>query len=347
MKKVKIHRKSRTQVWTVLTTLVLAGGVLTACGPAPQSTGNVSSSSSFNSGNGTTNHSGQSASQETRYPLTVTDQAGRSVTLTKVPHHIASVTEGTDEILAGLVPKQDIAMVTSYATNPDYSNIVSFAKGIPAITNANSEQIIAVHPDLVLLASYTPPAVTSQITQTHVPVYEFNDFNSITNIEQNIQIVGRLVDQPVRAQDMVKTMNEQLLGIEQAVQGKAQPSVLDYSSFGFAAGNNTTVNQMIADAGGTNAAASLQGWQKVSAEQVVKMNPDVIIDASDDQGFIQKLLHDSQFRNVKAVKDRRVYAINSADLSSVSQSITRGVWDIAHVLHTSAQLPPKPQTLQQ
>ncbi|RIV29299.1 ABC transporter substrate-binding protein [Alicyclobacillaceae bacterium I2511] len=347
MIKKNAHRNFFPRIWTPLILLMLTGAGLTACGTVPQGTGSVSSKGTSSAGSVVTNSGPQAVRQETTYPLTVTDEAGRTVILPKAPHHIASVTEGTDEILAGLVPKQDIAMVTSYATNPDYSNIVSFAKGIPAIVNANSEQIIALHPDLVLLASYTQPAVIAQIMQTRVPVYEFNDFNSITNIEQNIQIVGRLVDQPIKAENMVKTMNQQLQEIQQAVQGKSHPSVLDYSSFGFAAGKNTTVNEMITDAGGTNAATSLQGWQKITAEQVVKMNPTVIIDATDDQGFIRKLLQDPQFQNVAAVKNRQVYAIDSADLASVSQSITRGVWDIAHVLHARAKLPSKPTTLGQ
>ena len=50
------------------------------------------------------------------------------------------------------------------------------------------------------------------------------------------------------------------------------------------------MNDVIVDAGGINAAAQLQGWQKITDEEIVKLNPDVIIDADDDKGFIQKIL---------------------------------------------------------
>lgn len=272
------------------------------------------------------------------YPLTVTDQAGHKVTIRKQPVRIASTTEGTDEILSALVPKKDVVMVTTYATNPVYSNIVSWAKGIPAIQTATSEQVIAVHPDLVLAASYTTPGVVSQIEQTGVPVYEFTDFNSISGIEKNIQVVGELVGEGSKANQLVAQMQQQLGKIENAVKGQPKVTVLNYSSYGFAAGQGTNVNDEIVDAGGINAAANLQGWQKVSDEEIVKMNPQVIIDSSNDTGFVQKILTNPAFRNVAAVKNHRVYSIKAADLSSVSQYVVNGVKDIAQVLHPGVSL---------
>lgn len=276
--------------------------------------------------------------QHTSYPLTVTDQAGHKVTIRKQPVRIASTTEGTDEILSALVPKKDVVMVTTYATNPVYSNIVSWAKGIPAIQTATSEQVIAVHPDLVLAASYTTPGVVSQIEQTGVPVYEFTDFNSISGIEKNIQVVGELVGEGSKANQLVAQMQQQLGKIENAVKGQPKVTVLNYSSYGFAAGQGTNVNDEIVDAGGINAAANLQGWQKVSDEEIVKMNPQVIIDSSNDTGFVQKILTNPAFRNVAAVKNHRVYSIKAADLSSVSQYVVNGVKDIAQVLHPGVSL---------
>ena len=272
------------------------------------------------------------------YPLTVTDEAGNKVTIPKQPKHIASTTEGTDEILSALVPKKHVAMVTTYATNPAYSNIVAWAKGIPAIQNATAEQVIAVHPDLVLAASYTTKGVVSQIEQTGTPVFEFTNFNSIASIEQNIQLVGKLVGEQPKADQLVAQMNQKLSSIEKAVQGQKKVTVLDYSSYGFAAGTGTTVNDVIVDGGGINAAAKLQGWQKISTEEIVKMNPQVIIDASDDTGFIQKILTNPALQTVSAVKNHRVYSINSADLTTVSQYVVNGVRDVAKVLYPGIHL---------
>jgi iron complex transport system substrate-binding protein len=323
---------------TLLASLAISTSLFTvACGTSSGNTTNNTNSTSNASASG----SPASGTKKTSYPLTLTDDAGHKVTLTKQPKHIVSATEGTDEILAGLVPRDKIAMVTSYARDPKYSNIPSFAKGIPTITDTATdvEKILAAKPDLVLLASYTKPGAIQQIEQAKVPAYEFSDFTSIADIERNIGVVGKLVGEPEKAHRLVAAMQEQLGAIRKAVKGEKKVTVLDYSSYGSVAGNHTTVNDMIVDAGGINAAAKLNGWAKVTDEEIVKLNPDVIIDDVNDKGFLQKVLHDPKLQTVNAVKHHRVYGINGADLSSVSQYVVKGVWDVAHVLYPDAKLP--------
>ena len=152
-----------------------------------------------------------------------------------VQNALPLITEGTDQILSALVPKKDIALVTTYASDPTYSNITSFVKGIPAIQQANAEQILAAKPDLVFMASYTDQGVVNQI-EAHVPVYEFNDFNSISDIERNIGVVGKLLANEAGAKTLVHSMNKKLQAVKNAVKGEKKLEVLDYSSFGFAAG---------------------------------------------------------------------------------------------------------------
>ena len=267
------------------------------------------------------------------FPLRLMDQAGHKVVIPAPPTRIASTTEGTDEILSALVPKKDIAMVTSFASDPSYSNIVNFVKGIPAIGNANAEQILAVRPDLVLMASYDTPGVVSQIEQAGIPVYEFTNFNSIANIEQNILVVGKLTGAQAKAKALVQRMQRELETIKKQVKGRPHPTVLNYSSYGFAAGRQTTVNDVIVAAGGVNAASRLNGWQKITDEEVVKMNPAVIIDATDDAAFLRRLAKNPALQTVSAIKNHRLYAINSADLTSVSQYVTNGVRDLEAVLY--------------
>ncbi|MBX5436559.1 MAG: ABC transporter substrate-binding protein [Alicyclobacillaceae bacterium] len=273
------------------------------------------------------------------FPVTLTDDAGHRVTVRTQPHRIASVTEGTDEILSALVPKKDVVLVTTQATNPTYSNVVRWAKGIPAIAQADAERIVAAKPDLALLASYTTPGVLSQVKQAGIPAYEFGDFNSIADVEHNIVVVGKLVGQPERARAVVADMEAKLARLQAAAKRHKPLTVLDYSSYGYVAGKGTTVNDIIVRAGARNAAAAVNGWQKVTDEQVVKMNPDVIIDSSDDKGFVAKLMNNPALSTVSAIRNHRVYLIKSADLSSVSQYIVNAVRDLERVLYPGVKLP--------
>lgn len=320
--------KMKKQTFFTLISIIVPTVFLAACG-------NQQTAASPNSSNVT---SQSQPKEKTAFPLTVTDEAGNKVTIQKQPQHIVSVTEGTDEILAGIIPKSELAMVTNFSSDPQYSNVTNFVKGIPQIQDANAETIIAAKPDLVLLASFTNQGIVNQIKQAGIPVYEFTDFTSISSIEKNIKVVGQLVGERGKSNQLVQSMESKINTISNAVKDKKKLTVLDYSSYGYAAGDNTTVNQMIEMAGGINAAKGLNGWQKISEEEIVKLNPDVIIVAESDNGFVKKVLSDSALQNVNAVKNKQVFAINGADLSSVSQYIINGVSDVAHVLYPDVKL---------
>lgn len=309
----------------------------TACGVStPQGTTGTQNIA----GNKTSSANTATASTEvSKFPVSLTDDTGASVVVSTQPHHIASGTEGTDEILTALVPKSDIALVTSLASNPTYSNVVNQVTGIPQMQHANPEKILSVHPDLVLLASYVKPGVVKQVRNAGVPVYEFHDFTSVASIEKNIKVIGQLVGATKKANQVVNQMNDNITKIKDAVAKEPKVSVLDYSSYGFAGGKNTTVNDIITAAGGTNAASALNGWQKISDEQIVKMNPDVIIDSKGDKAFLKKLANDPGLQNVTAIKEHHLYSIPDADLSSVSQYIVKGMVDLAHDIHPNAAMP--------
>jgi iron complex transport system substrate-binding protein len=320
--------------WSIAAGALAAAMVTAGCGA-----GGTAGNNAANASGVPANTAGSQVSAKVSFPLTVTDQAGHKVTIPNKPERIASGTLGTDEILSGLVPKSEIVLVTQNATDPSQSNIVSFAKGIPAMKDANAEAIIAQHPDLALLASYTKPGVVQQVEQAGIPTYEFSDFDSIQAIEHNIEVVGELVGEPQKAQQMVEGLEQRLAAIKNAVRNQAHPRVLNYSSYGYVAGAGTTVNDVIVDAGGVNAAGNLKGWQQVTPEQVVKMNPDVIIVSADDAGFKDKLLHDPKYQTINAVKNHRVYEIPAADLMSLSQYVYKGVEDVARVLYPNVKLP--------
>jgi iron complex transport system substrate-binding protein len=72
-------------------------------------------------------------------------------------------------------------------------------------------------------------------------------------------------------------------------------------------------SQMLDLAGAVNAGASLKGfWSDVSPEQVAAWNPDVIFIGSSLATYgVHEVLHNSQFKSVKAVREGKVYVFPS------------------------------------
>ncbi|MDB5084980.1 MAG: periplasmic binding protein [Bacilli bacterium] len=330
-----LQARKRLAPFAVLAAAALLAAVAGCGTPASSPSIQTNQTNSTSSTNSTTTPA------QVSYPLTLTDDNKSAVTIAKKPQHIASATLGTDEILSGLVGKKNVSMVTQYATDPQQSNITDWVQGVPQLQKANAEQILAVNPDLVLVATYTEPGVVDQMRQANLPVYEFANFDSIASIAKHIQVVGQLVGEPTKAKAMVDSMETTLQKIKTAVNGQKQMSVLDYNpAYGSVAGKNTTTDDQITHAGAINAAAAagINGWPTVTKEQIVSMNPDVMIVAQGG-GDKDKLLADPALQTVNAIKNKKIIEVKPADLSSVSQFVVRGVVDIAKGLYPNVTIP--------
>ena len=96
-------------------------------------------------------------------------------------------------------------------------------------------------------------------------------------------------------------------------------------------------NYMIENAGGLNAAASVEDtyWAEVSYEQVLDWDPDYIILASDADYDVDSVLNDAALADCTAVKESHVYqlphAVEAVD-SPVPASFLGSVY-LASVLH--------------
>ncbi len=274
---------------------------------------------------------------EEAFSVTLTDALGSEITLSKKPARIISLTLGTDEILLDLVGPERLTGVSYLAPTPEVSNIADnrALAEVENLVEANPEQIIALEPDLVLIASFTDPAVIEQLKGAGLNVFAVGSFVSIEAMQENILTLGTLVGETEKAQQMVEGMNDRLAAIE-AKLSEAEgepPRVLYLSSDGWVAGSATTVDDIIQRAGGANAAAEagLNDWNQVSEEAIIEMNPDVVI--------LSPFVTDEEFRTnpafaeLSAVQNGRVYAPSDKVMSATSQYIVLGVEELAQLLH--------------
>jgi iron complex transport system substrate-binding protein len=277
------------------------------------------------------------AGVEEAFSITATDALGNEVTLDAKPTRIVSLTLGTDEILLDLVGPERLIAVTYLASDPASSNIADHPElgQIPNAVDTSPEPIIALEPDLVLVASFTDPAVIDQLRGAGLPVFAIGSFTSIAAMQENILLLGELVGEAGRAQEMVEAMNDRLATVE-AIVSQAEgepPTVLYLANDGWVGGSATTVDDIIMRAGGVNAAAQagLVDWNQVGEEAIIEMNPDVVILSTyvtDDE-----FLTNPVFANLSAIQNDRAIAISDAHMSATSQYIVLGVEDVSAFLY--------------
>jgi iron complex transport system substrate-binding protein len=114
--------------------------------------------------------------------------------------------------------------------------------------------------------------------------------------------------------------------------------VLYWESGGLTAGARTSIDDVIAHAGGDNAVAhlGLTGMKTLSAEQVLALNPDVIVTGGkvrEPAAELPMLFLHPALQVVDAVQQQRVFVLPRRLLSTISQHIIEGVEALAQVLH--------------
>ncbi len=249
---------------------------------------------------------------------------------------ILSVNVTSDEILLALAPGRLIG-VSVVADDPDSSNVAREAAAISTRVNGDIERILMLAPDLVVIGAHSAD-VARQAEGLGMRVFRIQGFESIDWIRSLIRTLGAAAGATERAEQIVAEMTRRIDAVQARVAGLARPRVLLYSESGWVGGSRTTLDDVIRAAGGMNVAAELgiTGWRKVSPEQVVMADPEVILvrDARRwESGFRQALLADPVFQSVSALRARRVHGVPARLLVTGSQHIAETVETVARLLH--------------
>ncbi|MFD8565536.1 ABC transporter substrate-binding protein [Streptomyces sp. NPDC059639] len=139
----------------------------------------------------------------------------------------------------------------------------------------------------------------------------------------DLENLGEIFGVEKRAHRLIKQYKATVADVRaKAAEGAERPSVFLYDSGQdqpFTSGRFAAPEQIISEAGGVNILHDLKdSWTTVGWETVVKRNPDVVVvnDYGSTSAAQKKkfLLSYPPLRNVSAIKHRRIYTLDYADL---------------------------------
>lgn len=259
--------------------------------------------------------------------------------LSSTPTRVASVNITSDEILLALAPERLVA-VSELAVDPRISNAVRSASQVPIRLKGDAERILFLEPDLVVIGAHKAD-VASQIEELGIPVIRIQGFDSLEWIRRLIRELGEAVGEPARAEALVTSLDRRLNAVAARVGSRSRPTVLYYSSGGFTAGTGTLLDEVIRAAGGENIAArlGLAGWKRLSLEQAIIADPEVLLLADSEwwtSQFDQELRRHPAFRGTRAVRTGRIYVLPSRLMITSSHHVAETVEVLARYLHPRA-----------
>ena len=258
-------------------------------------------------------------------------------------NHIVSLTLSGDEMLLGLVPENRIAGLSGKINeDKEISNIVDKAKKFPKV-EGNEEVLMSLEPDLIIVADWLSKRITDIGAITGAKVYFYKTPNNYEEQKKLIRDLANLVEEKENGEKLIKNMDDRLKALQNKITKNykgAKPRILIYTSFGTTSGKNTTFSDMVKLINGVNvvAEAGIDGFKDISKEKVIELNPDIIIvpiaKKYDNINKISKLFfEDPSFRNVKAIKNKKVYFIQYKDITPTSQYMINSIEELAKVVY--------------
>ncbi len=256
----------------------------------------------------------------------------------QTPRRIVSLAPSITESLYQLGAQDCLIGVTSYCNHPPQAKTKNI---IGNLSNPNIEKIYSLSPDLVLTVEGTNrPRTIKKLKDLNLKVVTFKQATSLDDITKNFIRLGKLLEKQKEAQEIVEEVESKVSFIAQKVEGL--PSLRIFWQVGahplVTAGRNSFVSDFMKYAGGINIFANIPiKYPRVSREEVIKRNPEIIILVTMGDVTAKEEDYWRQFKDLEAVKINRIYIVNADKVCRPTpRSFLAGLNELAKLLHPEA-----------
>jgi len=273
--------------------------------------------------------------------LTLLDMAGRAVTVPRPIERVVSAA-GLDSTraLVYLDDEDKIVGIGMYSTTwspinyaaPELADV-----SVVGSSELNIEQIAILDPDVIFVG--TSANLDEIQEKTHIlTVGVLSGIDSCLAFDM-LRTVGWVMGSEDRAEELIAYADGKLskvTDITSEIPDDEKPRV--YSCSGLHEGITTALSYklVVEAAGGIDVAPELAnyGKTKVSKENIIDWNPDVIIVHNGDPAEIEAVLSDPVLQNVNAVKNGSIYPvkIGLGGKGILAQSVTQVLY-LAKLFH--------------
>lgn len=270
------------------------------------------------------------ATEVAAFPVTVTDDAGRTVTVEAQPERIVSLAPANTEIVAALGLLDRLVGVTSFC---DYPAEVADIEKVGDFVGPNVEAVAAVDPDLVLATTGVQDDVIQQLEAIGATVVAI-DPQDLEQLYAAIEMAGAVTGAGEEATILVSNMRADVDAVGETLRD-AEPAscFIEIAQEPlFTAGAGTLMDDLITVAGGTNVVTDA-GWVPYSLEQLLEDDPAVYMATLGSMSDPADLAARPGFSALSSVKNGRVAVLDDNLVSRPGPRVVEGIKAIAAALH--------------
>lgn len=272
------------------------------------------------------------------FPITITDAVDNEVTIEQQPEKIVSLIPSNTEIVYALDKGDAVVGVTEHDNYPE--EVASVEK--VGDMEINVEKIISLQPDLVLAHGSSAPSSESgleQLRNAGITVVVVPNADSFETVYHSIHLIGQVTGTTEKADEVIEGMKSNLAEIQEKAADITEKATVWVEVSGapeiYTTGKGTFMHEMLEVINATNAAGEQEGWVMMTEEDIVALNPDVVVTTygSYDPNAKANVLAREAWSEVPAIQNERVYDINSDLVSRPGPRLIEGVEELAKVIY--------------
>lgn len=259
----------------------------------------------------------------------VLDDLGRLVAINGTPQSIISLAPSNTEILFALGLGDKVVGVTDWC---DYPPEASEKPKVGAYDRPDIEKIVALSPDLVLVAHGTTMDIINRLVALGLTVFGIKT-TDLDDLMDDIRRVGEITDRELEAQALTSDMAIRIETVSSQTRALAHRPKVFYMVWHdplWTAGSGTFIHELIEKAGGVNVCANVTGYATVSIEEIVARDPEIIISSEWSYDWAKNA---TELAGTNARRTGRIYTCDDDLVQRPGPRLVDGLEWFAHFIH--------------
>lgn len=274
--------------------------------------------------------------------MEVIDEVGRRVTLPAAAGRIVSLAPSLTETIYALELQDRLVGDTDFCDFPQEAQAKPHVGGP---MNPNLEQVVSLHPDLVLATREGNRLETVEaLTRLGIAVYA-TDPRSVENVIETTRRLSSVLGAGARGDSLALALRSRLAEVRRRVSSDPVRRVffVVWTDPLISVGKNTFLADALRWAGAESVVETAQDWPRLSIEELIKQQPDYLVFSNTHFDEVARTVEELRARagwgSLDAVRDRRIAVVSDAVIRP-SPRLVDAIEQLARQLHPEA-FPPK------
>lgn len=274
-------------------------------------------------------------------PVEFHDELGRLVRIPAIPQRIVSLAPSLTETVFALDLGARLSGVTDFCDYPPEARTHARVGGP---INPNLEQIVSLHPDVVLATrALNRPETVEALDRLGIQVYT-TDPRTVEDVVASTRRLGEVLGAKSRGESVAADMERRLADLSRRLAGRPLRRVFFVVWLDpiISTGPHTFLADALRHAGAESVVNVDQDWPQINLEEVLRQNPDYLVFAGthqdDPQATINSLRKRPGWSSLDAVRQGH-FAVVSDALDRPAPRMLDAIEDLARQLHPEAFAP--------